>query len=881
MKAYGVNELRTLFLDFFEQKGHKKQESFSLIPYQDQSLLLINSGMAPLKAYFTGQEVPPKRRMVTCQKCVRTGDIENVGKTDRHGTFFEMLGNFSFGDYFKKEAITWSWEFLTQVIGFDPERLYPSVYEEDEEAYQIWKEEIGIPKERIFRFGKADNFWEHGAGPCGPCSEIYYDRGPAYGCGKETCCVGCECDRYIELWNNVFTQFENDGKGHYTELEQKNIDTGMGLERLAAVVQDVASIFDIDTIKQLRDQVCHMAKTTYHADEKKDISIRVITDHIRAVTFLMADGVLPSNEGRGYVLRRLLRRAARHGKLLGISGMFLTELSKTVIATAKDAYPLLEEKKEYILRLLTIEEENFQKTIDQGLRRLEELEQQLIQQKQTTLSGAIAFQLYDTYGFPLDLTKEILEEKGFSVEEDAFATEMERQRMTARKARAVTNYMGQEETVYAQITTEGTTHFTGYDGLEQTAHVIALTTESSVVERLETGQNGTIFLDQTPFYATMGGQVADHGIIQTDDAKFQVSDVIAVAGGKIAHVGKVISGCFSVADTVHLQVDSIRRTNITRNHTATHLLQKALREVLGSHVAQAGSLVEEDHLRFDFTHFSALQSQELEAIQRLVNQKISENLPVKTDVMSLEEAKQTGAMALFGEKYKEQVRVVTIGEFSKELCGGTHVEKTGEILFFQIQSESGVAAGVRRIEARTGQYVLRYYEQIEQILKNSAKQLKTEIQQVPQKIKALLDEREQLQAENNAAKQKAANELAKTFADQVVFINGCRVIAQKIEELDQKQLTVLGDQLKQQIQADIVFLATHQQNQVTLLAMATEGAVKKGANAGLLMKEIAPLVEGRGGGKKTMAQAGGKNPNGITQAIQAVYQVLEKQLKGE
>ena len=702
MKKYGVNELRKMFLDYFETKEHLVMKSFSLVPHNDNSLLLINAGMAPLKPYFTGQEIPPRRRVATCQKCIRTGDIENVGKTARHGTFFEMLGNFSFGDYFKKEAITWSWEFLTEIVGLDPDRLYPSVYLEDDEAFAIWRDEIGIAPERIYKFGKEDNFWEHGAGPCGPCSEIYYDRGEKYGCGKDTCTVGCDCDRYMEVWNNVFTQFENDGHNNYTLLEQKNIDTGMGLERLAVVVQDVDSIFDVETIRSLRDKVCEMAHKTYKEKEEDDISIRLITDHIRSATFMTSDGIMPSNEGRGYVLRRIIRRAARHGKILGIDGQFLAELSKTVIEGSKDGYPELEEKKEFIFNVLTQEESKFSKTIDQGLSILSELENELKENGKTELSGEEAFKLYDTYGFPLDLTKEILGEKGYSIDEEGFKACMEEQRVKARSARKTTNYMGADVTVYESIDPSITTTFVGYDHDEYDSKITVMTTDTEITEALTDGQVGTIFVEETPFYATGGGQHADTGVIRCKDGEFVVEDTVKMLGDKVGHIGRVTKGMFKTGDTVTLSINTEQRNDTRKNHSATHLLQKALRTVLGSHVEQAGSYNDKDRLRFDFSHFQAMTPEEIVQVEEIVNKEIAAQLPVVTQIMTVEEAKQTGAMALFGEKYSEKVRVVSMGDFSKEFCAGTHVSNTGDIKTFKIISETGVAAGVRRIEAITG-----------------------------------------------------------------------------------------------------------------------------------------------------------------------------------
>ena len=669
MNAYGVNELRKMFLEFFESKGHLAMKSFSLVPHNDNSLLLINSGMAPLKPYFTGQEIPPRRRVTTCQKCIRTGDIENIGKTARHGTFFEMLGNFSFGDYFKEEAIAWTWEFLTQVVGLEESRLYPSIYENDEEAFAIWNQKIGIGPERIFRFGKADNFWEHGAGPCGPCSEVYYDRGEKYGCGKPDCTVGCDCDRYIEIWNNVFTQFDNDGKGNYTELVQKNIDTGMGLERLATVVQDVDSIFDVDTIQTLRNRVCELAGKEYRKEYAWDVSIRIVTDHIRSATFMISDGIMPSNEGRGYVLRKIIRRAARHGRLLGIEGAFLANLSSTVIEGSKDGYPELEEKKEFIFNVLTQEENNFNKTIDRGLAILADLEAGMEREGKRELSGKDAFKLYDTYGFPFDLTREILEEKGFSVDEAGFADAMKEQKAQAQAAHKETNYMGADATVYESIDPSVTSRFVGYDRLEHTSEISVLTTETEVVEAVSEGQNATVFVAETPFYATMGGQNADIGVIRTKEGEFAVKDTVKFLGGKIGHIGTVTKGMLRRGDSAVLTVAAGNRAETCKNHSATHLLQKALRMVLGTHVEQAGSYVDGERLRFDFSHFSAMTKEELEKTEAIVNEQIEAALSVVTQEMSIEEARKTGAMALFGEKYGETVRVVTMGDVRRYSCG--------------------------------------------------------------------------------------------------------------------------------------------------------------------------------------------------------------------
>ena len=879
MKEYGVNELRRMFLDFFESKGHLKMKSFSLVPHNDKSLLLINSGMAPLKPYFTGAEIPPRRRVTTCQKCIRTGDIENVGKTARHGTFFEMLGNFSFGDYFKDEAIHWSWEFLTEVIGLDPNRLYPSVYLEDDEAFNIWNKEIGIPADRIFKFGKEDNFWEHGAGPCGPCSEIYYDRGEKYGCGKPGCTVGCDCDRYMEIWNNVFTQFDNDGNNNYTELAQKNIDTGMGLERLASVVQDVDSIFDVDTVRALRDKVSEMAHCKYHESDEKDVSIRLITDHIRSATFMISDGIMPTNEGRGYVLRRLIRRAARHGRLLGIEGKFLAKLSETVIEGSKDGYPELEEKRDFIVKVLSQEEDKFNKTIDQGLSILAQMEEDMKAAGTQTLSGADAFKLYDTYGFPLDLTKEILEEKGYGIDEDGFKACMEEQRTKARTAREVTNYMGADATVYDEIDAAVTSEFVGYDHLTDQSKVTVLTTNTDIVEALTDGQMGTIFVEKTPFYATMGGQEGDKGEITLGDAVFQVEDTIKLLGGKIGHVGRMTKGMIKTGDVVTLSVHAADRADTCKNHSATHLLQKALKTVLGSHVEQKGSLVTPDRLRFDFAHFQPMTVEEVAEVETLVNKEIRAALPVTTDVMDIEEAKKSGAMALFDEKYSENVRVVSMGDFSKELCGGTHVANTSEILAFKILSESGIAAGVRRIEALTGDAVFAYYKEQEAQLANAAKLLKTKPEAVSEKIEHLYAEIKALQSENEALKSKAAKDALGDVMNQVQEIKGVKLLAARVDDVDMNGLRDLGDQLKEKLGDGVVVLASVKDGKVSLMATATDEAQKKGAHAGNLIKAIAAIVGGGGGGRPGMAQAGGKNPAAVDDAIKEAAKVVESQIK--
>ena len=883
-KFYGENELRRMYLEFFESKGHLKMNSFSLVPHNDNSLLLINAGMAPLKPYFTGQEIPPRRRVTTCQKCIRTGDIENVGKTARHLTFFEMLGNFSFGDYFKHEAIAWSWEFLTKVLGLEEDRLYPSIYGEDDEAFEIWNKEVGVPAERITRFyrdpetGECDNFWEHGAGPCGPCSEIYYDRGEKYGCGSPDCKVGCECDRFMEVWNNVFTQFNGDGKGGYEELEQKNIDTGMGLERLAVVMQDVDSVFDIDTMKAIRDKVCALSGKTYQKDALDDVSIRLITDHIRSATFMVSDGIMPSNEGRGYVLRRIIRRAARHGRMLGIEGCFMAELAATVIAESKDGYPELEEKQDFIFKVLTQEEEKFGRTIDQGLSILAEMQTKLEEKGEKCLSGEDAFKLYDTYGFPIDLTQEILEEKGFTIDEEGFRQAMEVQRNTARAARKVTNYMGADVTVYESIDPSVTSEFVGYDRTQTTSKITVLTTETELVEALSDGEVGTVIVEQTPFYATMGGQQGDKGVIRTASGTFEVEDTIPLLGGKIGHIGKMTGGMIKNGDEAELIVDAKLRAKTCRNHSATHLLQKALREVLGTHVEQAGSYQDGERTRFDFSHFAAMTPEEISRVEQLVNEKIAEHIPVETQVMTVEEAKKTGAMALFGEKYGEKVRVVSMSDFSKEFCGGTHVGNTADITAFKIISESGVAAGVRRIEALTGSNVFDYYRREEEELLSAAKAAKTTPAGLAEKIAHMQEQIKALQSENESLKSKAAKEALGDVMDQVTEVGGVKLLAASVPGVDMNGLRDLGDQLKEKLGEGVVVLASDAGGKVSLVAMATDGAMAKGAHAGNLIRAIAGKVGGGGGGRPNMAQAGGKNPAGIPDAVAEAKTALLAQL---
>ena len=878
MRPMGVNELREKFLAFFESKDHLRLPSASLIPHNDNSLLLINSGMAPLKPFFTGQEIPPRKRVTTCQKCIRTGDIENVGKTARHGTFFEMLGDFSFGDYFKNEIIPWSWEFVTKVLEIPEDKLYVTVYKDDEEAATIWHEKVGVPRDRIFYMGKEDNFWEHGTGPCGPCSEIYFDRGEEYGCGKEGCTVGCDCDRYMEFWNLVFTQFDAQPDGTYTDLEFKNIDTGMGLERLATIMQGVDSIFDVDTIKALRDEVCRVAGVEYQKDHKTDVSIRVITDHIRSVTFMTADGVLPSNEGRGYVLRRLLRRAARHGKLLGIDHEFLADLCDTVIACSGEAYPELVEKRDYIKKVLSVEENSFYKTIDKGMEILKGDMAAMKESGTKIMDGKESFRLYDTYGFPIDLTKEILEEEGMELDEEAFQQEMKVQKERARAARAESNYMGADETVYHQLDTAMVTEFVGYDrSLVEDAKVLALVADNQVADKAVTGQQVAVFLDKTPFYAEMGGQVGDIGEVKTDLGTVEVTDCIHVVGGKIAHIGTVVDGVISVGERARAEYDVKNRLSISRNHSATHLLQKALRDVLGSHVEQAGSYVSADRLRFDFTHFTAVTPEELRKVEDIVNEKIYESIPVEISEKSLEEARKMGATALFGEKYGQVVRVVDMGGYSIELCGGAHLHNTAQIGSFKIVSEGGVAAGVRRIEALTGAGAVAFYQKQDAELKEACKLLKATPENLMKKLETMLAEQKELHKTVEQLKAKMAGAAAGDVLAGKVDVKGISVICAKVEG-DGNSLKTLGDELKNKLPQSVIVLASVTGDKVNLVAMATEDAVKQGAHAGNIIKAAAAVCGGGGGGRPNMAQAGGKDATKVDAALEKAMEVIKEQL---
>ncbi len=874
-KAYGVNELREMFLSFFESKGHLRLPSFSLIPQNDQSLLLINSGMAPMKPYFKGEVEPPRHRVCTCQKCIRTGDIENIGKTARHGTYFEMLGNFSFGDYFKHEAISWCWEFLTKVVGLDENRLYPSIYENDDEAFEIWNKEIGVPAHRIFRFGKADNFWEHGSGPCGPCSEVYYDRGEKYGCGKPDCTVGCECDRYMEVWNNVFSQFDNDGHGNYSDLKQKNIDTGMGLERLAVVCQDVDSLFDVDTVMNITNKVTDLTGASYGQSHQTDVSLRVITDHIRASTFMIADGVLPSNEGRGYVLRRLLRRAARHGKLLGVNKPFLFEVVETVIQENEGHYGYLRERADYITKVVKVEEENFARTIDGGMKIFAELLAEHKSKKETVFSGADAFKLYDTYGFPIDLTVEMVEDEGMTVDQEAFAKLMQEQKVRAREARKA---LGDLAWAGIDLGLDNTpTEFTGYEKDTDTAKILAVCVGEEVSGTIAGGENGILVLDKTPFYAEMGGQVADWGIISTENAKFQVTNVQKDKGGKYLHHGKMLEGSLRVDDTVVAAIDVSRRDAIRRAHSATHLLQTALSKVLGDHVHQAGSLVEPDRLRFDFTHYSAISQEDLKKIEALVIEEILSGTEVETLVLPIEEARKLGATALFGEKYGDVVRVVKMGDISTEFCGGTHLSNTAKAGLFHILSEASVASGVRRIEAVTGPGVAALLDGANATIAKAAEVLKANPSELLRKAEQLTAELKEAKRVIEQYKAKESAGGADAILKNAQDIGGLHVATQKLTEGDANALRQLGDVLRDKDAAAVVVLALVGEK-VTFQAVCGKEAVGKGVKAGDIIKTIAPICGGKGGGKPDSAMGGGADISKVEEALAAVAGFVQSKL---
>ncbi len=866
---YGLNELREMFLSYFESKGHLRLPSFSLIPQNDKSLLLINSGMAPMKTWFTREEEPPRNRVTTCQKCIRTGDIENIGKTDRHGTYFEMLGNFSFGDYFKKEAIPFCWEFLTEVVGLEKDRLYPSIYLDDDEAFEIWNKVIGIPAEKIFRFGKADNFWEHGAGPCGPCSEVYYDRGPEHGCGKPGCTVGCDCDRYIEVWNNVFSQFVNDGEGNYTEMKNKNIDTGMGLERLACVVQNVNSLFDVDTVMNITNKVSEITNAHYGESHKTDVSLRVITDHIRSSVMMICDGVLPSNEGRGYVLRRLLRRAARHGKLLGVDKPFLYEVVDTVVHENEFAYPDLREKQAYITKVIRTEEENFAKTIDGGMKIFDQLLADHKAKGETVFSGADAFKLYDTYGFPIDLTAEMVEDEGMTLDREGFDHEMEEQRVRARKAREALGDLGWAGIEFGSDMPA--TEFVGYDHTSiADAKVLALVVENELAEAVMPGVEAIVVLDKTPFYAEMGGQVADHGVITAGDARFEVTNVLKNKGGKFMHYGKVLSGQFRVGDTVTASIDVDRRKAIMRAHSATHLLDAALKKVLGDHVHQAGSLVEPDRLRFDFTHFEAITPEQLSEIDRLVNDAILEGYPVVTEVLPIEEAKKKGAVAMFGEKYGDVVRVVEMGDFSMEFCGGTHLDNTAKAGPFRIKSEASIASGVRRIEATVGKLTLETVNRNQQVLFHAAQMLKTNPGELENKIDQQLNEMKEMRHALEKFKAEASLGEARQFLMSAKEVGGLKVVTSNKNGLDANALRQMGDFLRDKEPNVVAVLSSVNGEKITFLAVCGPEAVKKGIKAGDLVKNVCAICGGKGGGKPDSAMGGGSDLLKLDDALASV-----------
>ena len=873
---HGLNELREMFLSFFESKGHLRLPSFSLVPQNDKSILLINAGMTPMKPWFKGEEEPPRRRVCTCQKCIRTGDIENVGKTARHGTYFEMLGNFSFGDYFKHEAIAWSWEFLTEVVGLEPDRLYPSIYLDDDEAFDIWNKEVGIPAERIFRFGKEDNFWEHGSGPCGPCSEIYYDRGPEYGCGKPGCTVGCDCDRYIEIWNNVFSQFDNDGHGHYTELKQKNIDTGMGLERLACVCQNVDSLFDVDTVMNITHKVSQLTGAHYGETEKRDVSLRVITDHIRSATFMICDGILPSNEGRGYVLRRLLRRAARHGKLLGVNDPFLYQVVDTVIHENEGQYPDLREKQTYITKVIRTEEENFGRTIDGGMKIFSDLLAEHKQKPEKIFSGADAFRLYDTFGFPIDLTMEMAADEGLSVDENAFQKLMKEQKERAREARKALGDLGWAGVEFGKDVPA--TEFVGYDHSKCDAKIVAIVADEELREEVAAGAEAVVVLDQSPFYAEMGGQVADHGTITADGVVFTVADVQKNKGGKFMHYGRLAQGVLHVGDTVHAAIDMERRKAIQRAHSTTHLLDAALKKVLGDHVHQAGSLVEPDRLRFDFTHFEAISPEELRQVEELVNDAVLEGYPVVTEVLPIEEAKKKGAVAMFGEKYGETVRVVEMSDFSVEFCGGTHVDNTAKAGPFRIKSESSVASGVRRIEATCGKLSLKAMESSQGVLSRAAQFLKTAPSGLLERMEQQANEMKQLRQALEKFKAEASLGEARQFLASAKTVKDLHVLATTRNGVDTAELRTMGDFLRDKDPKAVAVIASINGEKITFLAVCGKEAVARGIKAGDLVRHVSAICGGKGGGKPDSAMGGGSDPLKVDDALASVDDFVSEKL---
>ena len=873
---HGLNELREMFLSFFESKGHLRLPSFSLVPQNDKSILLINAGMTPMKPWFKGEEEPPRRRVCTCQKCIRTGDIENVGKTARHGTYFEMLGNFSFGDYFKHEAIAWSWEFLTEVVGLEPDRLYPSIYLNDDEAFDIWNKEVGIPAERIFRFGKEDNFWEHGSGPCSHSPEIYYDRGPEHGCGKPGCTVSCYCDRYIEIWNNVFSQFDNDGHGHYTELKQKNIDTGMGLERLACVCQNVDSLFDVDTVMNITHKVSELTGAHYGETEKRDVSLRVITDHIRSATFMICDGILPSNEGRGYVLRRLLRRAARHGKLLGVNDPFLYQVVDTVIHENEGQYPDLREKQTYITKVIRTEEENFGRTIDGGMKIFSDLLAEHKQKLEKIFSGADAFRLYDTFGFPIDLTMEMAADEGLSVDENAFQKLMKEQKERAREARKALGDLGWAGVEFGKDVPA--TEFVGYDHSECDAKIVAIVADEELREEAAAGAEAVVVLDQSPFYAEMGGQVADHGTITADGVVFTVADVQKNKGGKFMHYGRLAQGVLHVGDTVHAAIDMERRKAIQRAHSTTHLLDAALKKVLGDHVHQAGSLVEPDRLRFDFTHFEAISPEELRQVEELVNDAVLEGYPVVTEILPIEEAKKKGAVAMFGEKYGETVRVVEMSDFSVEFCGGTHVDNTAKAGPFRIKSESSVASGVRRIEATCGKLSLKAMESSQGVLSRAAQFLKTAPSGLLERMEQQANEMKQLRQALEKFKAEASLGEARQFLASAKTVKDLHVLATTRSGVDTAELRTMGDFLRDKDPKAVAVIASINGEKITFLAVCGKEAVARGIKAGDLVRHVSAICGGKGGGKPDSAMGGGSDPLKVDDALASVDDFVSEKL---
>ncbi|OPJ63621.1 alanine--tRNA ligase [Clostridium oryzae] len=879
MEYMGLNEVREAYLKFFEGKGHLRLESFPLIPKNDKSLLLINAGMAPLKPYFTGLQVPPRNRVTTCQKCIRTGDIENVGKTSRHGTFFEMLGNFSFGDYFKKEVIPWAWEFITEVLKMPKDKLYVTIYLDDDEAYDIWTKSTDIDPARIFRLGKEDNFWEIGQGPCGPSSEIHFDRGAGKITTAEEFVKAGDEDKIVEFWNLVFTQFDKDENGVYNRLSHPNIDTGMGLERIAGIMQGTDSIFEVDTIRAVLDAVCKIANKKYGENIQNDISIRIITDHVRSVTFLISDGVLPSNEGRGYVLRRLLRRAARHGKLLGIDRSFLSELCDVVIKNSKGAYSELEEKEKYIKNIIEIEEQRFSETIDSGMNILTSYLDDLKAKNQKVLDGVSAFKLYDTYGFPMELTQEIAEEKGISIDIDGFNKEMEKQKERARSAREDSNYMGNDEGITNSISKEYNTVFNGYNKTKSKSTVDILIKNEDFADTITKGEKGIIVCGETPFYAEMGGQVGDKGIIYGAGFKAYVYDCKKNISGKILHLVEVLDGEISKGDTAYFEIDVLRRNNIRKNHTATHMLQAALKAVLGDHVHQSGSYVDDEKLRFDFTHFTAVTEEEIDKIEKIVNNEIMKAVPVVTEEMSIDEAKKKGAMALFDEKYGDVVRVVEVGNFSMELCGGTHVSNSGEIGLVKIVSESGVAAGVRRIEAVTGINSLKNFNDKLTEIDEIAKLLKTSSKEIVSKLQNTLQELKNKDKEIETLKSRIASSAEQDILKGMAEVNGVRYVAEIAEGLDSNSLRNLGDKIKSQLGSGVVVLGSEFEGKVSIIAMATKDVLSKGIHCGKLVKEISAVVGGSGGGRPDMAQAGGKYGEKLKDALAGVEKVLESSVK--